>query len=201
MTEEELLQIARDLTHGETDPNAVSLAKCRAIVDTLSSEQVRSLAAGRLHYWADTLIRANVAKVERRSQHTGQPPVDTPKKPKQTKLHAAYCECADCAESTQRLRDIDRKHFGRMRQIVDDYKNDIRMEWTRELLDTSFALGDGTTVTWGDATPQQHQARIDMLAKIADGTLQTAARHQAAIEAIGERRNLNEVKPGESMVA
>lgn len=56
------------------------------------------------------------------------------------------------------------------------------MEWTQELLDSPFALGDGRTVTWGDATVDDHRQRVAMLVKHATGTVQSAARHEKAID-------------------
>ena len=65
-----------------------------------------------------------------------------------------------------------------------DYADTIRFEVTAELLDTVFATGDGTRVTWRDATVAQHEERIDMLAKMIDGTAETAAMHMRAVQMI-----------------
>lgn len=63
---------------------------------------------------------------------------------------------------------------------------EVRLETTRELLTTVFALGDGTETTWGDATVDQHGQRIELLTKNAAGIMETAARHQVAIRMIEE---------------
>jgi hypothetical protein len=60
----------------------------------------------------------------------------------------------------------------------------IRFEVTAELLDTVFATGDGTRVSWRDATVAQHEERIEMLSKMIAGTAETAAMHMRAIEMI-----------------
>ncbi len=75
----------------------------------------------------------------------------------------------------------------RFRAVVDLVEREsqrVRLEVTRELLETRFALGDGTRTTWGTATVSQHEQRIVMLTKQAAGTVETAASHRAAIEMI-----------------
>lgn len=67
---------------------------------------------------------------------------------------------------------------------MEKYRESIRIEWTRELLDSSFAMGDGTFVTWGDATRENHEARIEMHRANAQAGLEGWARHAAAIDAI-----------------
>ena len=47
-----------------------------------------------------------------------------------------------------------------------------------------FALGDGTSVTWGRATIEQHQQRIAMLEKLQAGIAATIERHRTAIRTI-----------------
>lgn len=52
------------------------------------------------------------------------------------------------------------------------------------LLAETFALGDGSRVSWGEATVEQHEQRIAMLARLRDGIDATIARHRAAVEGI-----------------
>jgi hypothetical protein len=66
-------------------------------------------------------------------------------------------------------------------KMIADWAARIRLEVTTELLGTSFALGNGTEVGWGEATVDQHRQYVQMLAGLATGTMQTASRHQAAI--------------------
>ena len=69
-----------------------------------------------------------------------------------------------------------------MRTIVEDYERELRIEWPRELLDSGFALPDGTVVKWGDATVAEHTERLGMLTRNAEANIEAAARHQRAIE-------------------
>lgn len=69
-----------------------------------------------------------------------------------------------------------------IRSIVSEMKSQIKLELTSELLSTEFAIGNGQRVTWGTATRDQHQLRIEMLLKNASANADAAARHAKAIE-------------------
>jgi hypothetical protein len=68
------------------------------------------------------------------------------------------------------------------------------VEWTEELLASEFATGDGTHVTWGEASLEQHEVRAEMHRQNVVGGLEGAARHQQAIALIcrSGTKNLNE---------
>lgn len=53
-------------------------------------------------------------------------------------------------------------------------------------LRASIALGDGTRITWGEATAEQHLQRIAMLEGQMAGVAVTAERHRIAVAAITE---------------
>lgn len=96
------------------------------------------------------------------------------------------------------------RHWAKLRKIQEDYAAEIRLEVTAELLGTPFALGDGRSVTWGEATVADHRQRAEMLFRGAAGTLETAARHEAAIRMLDEcqARTLSElVAPANTVVA
>jgi putative heme degradation protein len=67
---------------------------------------------------------------------------------------------------------------------IQNYTDHIRLQVTQELLATTFALGDGVVVTWGEATVAQHEQRISLLTKNAAGNLEAAARHRSAVQEI-----------------
>lgn len=56
----------------------------------------------------------------------------------------------------------------------------------RELLKTSFHVPGSKTVDWGSATIEQHRERRDWLRRFAVSTLDTAQRHQQAMDLILE---------------
>lgn len=76
--------------------------------------------------------------------------------------------------------------MAKVEQAFRDLKSVWRMEWTAELLDSTFALADGSRVTWGDATADQHRERVDMFRRNALANLEGAARHEQAIDALME---------------
>jgi hypothetical protein len=98
-------------------------------------------------------------------------------------------------ESRQRMKELNDRHFAQMRAITDEFERELRIKWTSELLDSPFALGDGTSVKWGDATVAQHEARADALIKHAAGTAESAARHRKAITDLTQSgaRNLRQM--------
>lgn len=96
----------------------------------------------------------------------------------------------------------DRVLIPQIGQIVSGYADRIRLELTEELLESAFALGNGERVTWGQATIDQHTQRIALLTGNIAGNIETAARHQTAIDMIQEvgAENLAALA-GESVVA
>lgn len=64
------------------------------------------------------------------------------------------------------------------------FEDELRIEWTAELLASDFAMADGTRITWGDATVEQHQERAAMFQRNAVANAEGAARHLKAVEAL-----------------
>lgn len=115
-----------------------------------------------------------------------------------SKKHGAAnrgCECEECI----RVLEIEGVHMSeflsKMSQLTNEYAAALKMEWTKELLASTFALGDGTVVTWGQATISQHEQRSAMLTTMAMGTLGTSAKHIAAINTLKQLgvNNLDEM--------
>lgn len=75
---------------------------------------------------------------------------------------------------------------GVIRKALDRYAEDLRVQWTSELLDSTFALRSGAVVTWGDATVEQHVERMDIFLKNAHANMEGAARHEIAIRELRE---------------
>lgn len=80
--------------------------------------------------------------------------------------------------------------------FVEEIKADYRLELTDDLLKSVFALGDGTKVSWAEATREQHHKRLAMLKRDIAGTGESAARHALAIQMIdsAEVNSLGEIK-------
>lgn len=80
----------------------------------------------------------------------------------------------------EELRDMQMFH-GVLGRALDRYAEDLRVRWTAELLDSTFTLSDGTPVTWGDATVEQHAERRQMFLNNAHANMEGAARHELAL--------------------
>jgi len=76
------------------------------------------------------------------------------------------------------------RYVQRAAEVVRDIVHTINPGWNAELLESSFSLGDGTTVMWGEATAREHDVYAAMLEGQAAGSLETAALHRAAIRDI-----------------
>lgn len=94
------------------------------------------------------------------------------------------CTCDRCEE----VGEIEARHARRrheaMARSIREFERELRLEWTNELLAAGFALPDGTTTTWGDATIDQHRSRLEMLTANAVANADAAARHMKAIDEI-----------------
>lgn len=73
---------------------------------------------------------------------------------------------------------------------------EVDMSIFKRLFEKAFSLGDGTVVSWGDATLEQHQMRIAMLVKQREGLDDTIERHRRAVQIITQAgvTRLNEIK-------
>jgi hypothetical protein len=82
--------------------------------------------------------------------------------------------------------------------ILSQLREELRLEWTEELLESRFTLRDGLSVTWGAATVAQHKERADMFMDNVAANMDGAARHNKAIRAIEEAgaKCLNEAVDG-----
>jgi hypothetical protein len=87
-------------------------------------------------------------------------------------------------EFLEREAERSRQFWQHMNQITEQFAAELKAEWTAELLSSEFALADGTTVTWGDATVEQHEQRVELFTRNAVANAEGAARHKLAIEAL-----------------
>lgn len=69
-----------------------------------------------------------------------------------------------------------------IQRAIDRFTEELRMKWTAELLDSTFALRDGTVIAWGDATIDHHEERRQMFKDNARANIEGAARHEAALQ-------------------
>lgn len=67
---------------------------------------------------------------------------------------------------------------------IEEFRSQVRLELTTELLGTVIALGDGRKTTWGAASVDDHRQRMELLTDQAMGTFETVVLHEKAIEMI-----------------
>lgn len=84
-------------------------------------------------------------------------------------------------EALNREDDNEYGFFRKVAVAIEDWKTALKAEWTAELLMQTFRV-DGVTVSWGEATVEQHRRRAEALRSHAMGTLETASLHLAAID-------------------
>lgn len=172
----------------------------RNAVHEMDREDLEKLAAAYLIMQLKNRARAVVLNVERESASNAQKPRWGTRK---YERWAANPDNADEHERDRQLRaeyaainaEAERGLVADMQKAIDRFKEEMRVEWNAELLNSEFARGDGTTVTWGDATLDDHHHRIAMHKKNATAGLEGAARHTAAVEAITQAgvTSLNEL--------
>lgn len=73
-----------------------------------------------------------------------------------------------------------------VRREINEAARLIRLEVSEQLLTSEFALGDGRTVTWGEATLDDHRTRVRIGTNNAVANMEDAARHTAAINMLLE---------------
>jgi hypothetical protein len=85
------------------------------------------------------------------------------------------------AERQAKSDETQRRLRADMEAAIAQWKQDVIIEWSTELLSSTFMV-EGQSVSWGDATVAQHEARAESLTKQAVGTVETAAMHMKAVE-------------------
>lgn len=185
----EVVTAAFAAAEGMTNPDRDEVARiARETAAAFTPVQRDAAAQALVARLMNEVIRSNVAAIERAA--TSPPPQAQPRPKQSTPAHGTNywlnrgCDCEHCDEMRRKDAEVDRQQVQRMNEIICTYRDSLRAQWTTELLESGFALGDGTTVTWGEATVEQHRQRIALLSRNAAGNLQTAARHQAAVDEI-----------------
>lgn len=153
----------------------------RLAVTGLSRADVNEMAVRWVMHCISKRTRTETRTVER----TAIAPADAPIKWESItarKQKAAFeKKCAEQEASYLKQQD---DAWNAIQSAFDELKDRWRVDWTAELLDAQFNMPDGTTVTWGTATLEQHEARVEMFRVNAVANLEGAARHQQAIEDI-----------------
>lgn len=142
------------------------------IIKNLSVSEKTALAHEMLRTWSHLAHRNEQRTVERSSV--------TPKsRPKVTAATSTSIVTVDNYERTPTM-------YERVAKSISQYIDEIKIELTDELLEETFARGDGTQVKWGEATIDEHKIRAQRLRKLAAGNAEAAARHELVIRMLDE---------------
>lgn len=175
----------------------------------LATEYVKSLSPSRLRLFAieyavEIIVaerRDMVRTVERRA--TVRPLKRPPRKSDQSPPDRQR-DIKEAADRRERLRLLheDPDEFDVRYGItaaLRKFKESVVLELTEDLLHSAFKLGDGTETTWGSATVEEHEQRVELLMGNVQGNIDTIQRHRAAIRLITTHHvlSLAEVPDGE----
>lgn len=200
MTIDELIIATADEADGLTDPTSVISAAFTKATRTQKDELARRAFVDCVH----EIIRARTRVAERRAQ---QHPPQQPTRPTPSQLAKAKewygpgswkhgsidkryggvthgCTCDECNAHRAIMEKHDAQLARAMTSILNDYKAELRIEWTADLLASTFSVGDGTFVTWGEATADHHRDRVEMFKANAIANIEGAARHEAALDTL-----------------
>ena len=161
---EAVLVEAAELAEGGMDEYAAA----REALTAQTSDVLKELATAAVVDAVRRRQRSNVLSIEREA-------VDSPRQQPRSRF-------VRTPEYYAAMEEIDRRHAERMTTIIEGYARELKAEWTADLLASEFALADGTRVTWGDATIEQHEERAAMFHRNAVANAEGAARHLKAVD-------------------
>lgn len=154
---------AVDLTGDGMD----EFAAAREALTAQTTDVLRELAVAALVDTVRRRMRSNVLDIERSSETAS-----ARRRGSQSWKTPEYFDAMD------KIRERHERH---MAQAIDRLVSELKMEWTAELLAADFTLADGSRVTWGDATIQQHEERAALFQRNAVANSEGAARHLHAV--------------------
>lgn len=135
--------------------------------------------------WRDNMWGPNTAWREEHRKHSAS-------------SYGCHCDLCEKFIKEQDEERIERElHWHRqLSPIVEELVQERKLEWTKELLCSTFTLMDGSRVAWGEATLEQHNARVRIFTNNAAANIEGIARHQQAIDLLKKTKApcLNKVK-------
>ena len=211
-TEEYARQYVNEAVHplvdGLTDPNAISWRDASDASKGLEPNRGRAVSAVTILEHGKRAIRSAVrnsesssAKAARKAERDAKIAGSKGKLYKGQYLHGSMdgqvgaarrgCPCTLCEAARATDASVKATVNAAIDTIYLAFQKIEKMEWTWRLLNSSFSLGRRVSVTWADATVEEHEQRIELIEKPARGSLQTAARHRSAIDTIVAARAVN----------
>lgn len=180
LTIEHIMTRVRDEVKGGRSVNEA----VRRCLSNVSASALRELVAEYLRFIGEQVLRAQEREARVAAWEAAQntPEAVAARQAKDEELARSEAEWRREADDRRREREA-RYHRGLM-AILDDYASHLRMEWTQELMESTFGLADGTRVQWAVATVADHKAHMAMVTTQVQGQMRDLGLHQAAIDEI-----------------
>lgn len=153
----------------ESNPHLKEIEIAQLVTGTLGEEDLHDIATEMVRLWAHQYRREGQRITERAS---------TSRRPVAARIPVLSHKNTEIEIRTEKAPHI----YERVASAIEQYIEEIKLELTDELLEETFARGDGTQVKWGEATLQEHQVRARRLRRLAAGNAEAAARHELAIK-------------------
>lgn len=186
----ELVEMVRDDAAG-SDPKLAATAVVRDVPDRV----IRYLAAEYLAEAVRAAVRRDTLRQERTSMAllpdaaleavgvAGGTVRNLPRKGTDERAEWETCTL-EGREYVRREAEIHDRFLDDQFRMVNHFVESMHAEWTAELLASTFALADGSLVTWGEASIDQHEQRKAMFERHIQVNAEGAARHAHAIATI-----------------
>lgn len=142
------------------------------LLDRVPKDQWRDLLVWHLVAEAKRVRREDALRIERKAEKRTR------------KVSAREWEAWSTARKTNLGLSNSATPIEMVSTAISNYTREIKLEWTRELLQSTFTLEDGSRVTWGGATEAMHRERAAMFSGLAEINAQGAERHREAIREI-----------------
>lgn len=194
-----LMNLVDELAENVTDPAAIDTAAAHRLVRPLRRAELADIVTEFVVDWARSAVRGRVLNIERdamrRTEEQRRREADQQRRAdlylgkykhgsmdQRAGAVLQGCVCERCRKVRCQENEWHRAYMAKLNGIMDDYAAELKAEWTEELLAASFAIDTtGVTVTWGEATVDQHERRIGMLTANASANIEAAARHRTAV--------------------
>jgi hypothetical protein len=177
-------QLAAGDQQGDYD-TAYEMVRNAGLDVTYALASAALVGAARARRRAITLEEERKASRNEAAQHSETATPFSPSEGGFTVYSRRYWEWVESTDQGKRWHDArerwEQSRWSGLRELVDDMTAQLRIKWEKELLDSKFALSDGTRVSWADATIEQHEERAAMFERNVLANAEGAARHRRAI--------------------
>lgn len=181
--------IRSDTLRAERQAEEAAWKQRRALEQELHDRKVSESRKQKLAEWRALTPEQRAARKKKQEEDKAQRQHDRhADRAARAEAQRVSAEREEYYRSGQAVRDASEK-------LIESIRSEAFIEWTAELLSSEFTMSDGSHVTWGSATVEQHRARKDMHSANARAGIEGAVRHSQAIVAIttGKATCLNEL--------